>query len=144
MRLPIRVAAVTALVVAASACSAGNVFELRVGDCFQDEGGDVEEVSSVEIVDCDEPHDNEVFHTFEMEGGDEFPGMEAVADAFDANCFGERFERFIGQPYETSQVEVVPITPTPRSWEDADDREVVCAVRVPGERVEGSLEGSGR
>ena len=46
-----------------SACSAGNVWTLDIGDCFDDWEGattsaESQEVSDVPIVDCDQPHDN--------------------------------------------------------------------------------------
>lgn len=132
-------AAVAAVI---SACAGGTVFRLEVGDCFQDVPEGEGEVTDVEVVPCDEPHDNEVFHTFEL-GGDQLPAATDLRDATDAACFGTAFEDYIGQPYATSELEVLWITPTHSSW-DVDDREVTCVARVPGGRTEGSLRGSGR
>lgn len=135
------VAAVVALPLVA--CTSTGIFSLEVGQCFQDPGGDAEVVTDIEVVDCEEPHDNEVFHAFDLEG-DDFPGQDAATAAAEDECYGATFEDYVGQPFETSEVEVFAITPTRESWEEADDREVVCALKVPGERVEGSLRGSGR
>lgn len=143
MRTPSRLAAVAMLVVVAAACSDSEVFSLEVGQCFQLPEDEPEEVTGVEVVDCEQPHENEVFYTFELEA-ERFPGQEAATAAAEEECYGAPFEDYIGQPYQSSQVEVFSITPTRVSWQDADDREVVCALWIPEEQVEGSLQGSGR
>lgn len=125
----------------ASACS-GSVFTLAVGTCFDDEGLS-SEVTDVPVVDCDEPHDNEVFHVFDLPDGD-WPGDEAVLDAADEVCLGSAFADFVGTAYLDSEVDAFSITPTQGSWEQADDREVICAAWVPGERPTGTLAGAGR
>lgn len=143
MRRPSRPAVAAVIALALVACSGSEVFALEVGQCFQDPGGDAEVVTDIEVVGCEEPHDNEVFHVFELEG-DDFPGQDAAAAAAEDACYGATFEDYVGQPFATSEVEVFAITPTRESWEKADDREVVCVLKVPDERVEGSLQGSGR
>ncbi|WP_169786717.1 septum formation family protein [Nitriliruptor alkaliphilus] len=141
MPVPTRRWLVTAVAVAA-ACAGPTVFSLEVGDCFQfPEGQD--EVAEFEVVDCDEPHDSEVIHTFEL-SGDEYPEEDELVAAVDEECFGEAFEAYIGAPYGTTDVAVYPIRPTPASWERADDREVACAAHVPGAMLTGSLQGTGR
>jgi hypothetical protein len=139
---PTRLALFLAAALVAGACS-GSVFTLSVGDCFQDDAAGETEVTDVETVDCDEPHDNEVFHTFELEG-EELPDEDELFAVIERECIDDNFEDYFGAPYETSEIEVFPITPTQQSWDEADDREVVCAGFVPDERVEGSLQGSGR
>jgi hypothetical protein len=74
----------------------------------------------------------------------EYPSDEELIAAIEAECLDPAFADYFGEPYETSEIEVFPITPTPESWDEADDREVVCAGYIDGERVEGSLQGSGR
>lgn len=128
--------------VAATACSSPAVFSLEVGDCFQYPEGQTE-VTEFEVVDCDEPHDSEVIHTFEL-SGDDYPEEAELIAAIDEACFGAPFEAYIGAPYGATEVEVYPIRPTPESWAEADDREVVCAAHVPGELLESSLQGTGR
>jgi hypothetical protein len=127
--------------VVAAGCGSTSVFSLQAGECFLDAG--TGEVTGIDTVGCDEPHDAEAFHTFEL-AGDELPDAATLHTVIAEECFGAAFEDYIGAPYETSEVEVLPIRPTEESWDAADDREVVCAARIPGERVEGSLQGSGR
>ncbi|MDT9594112.1 septum formation family protein [Nocardioides zeae] len=118
-----------------------DVFSLALGDCIDDDGlGN--EVSDVAAVPCAEPHDNEVFHVVEMEG-DDWPGDEAVEAAVEEGCVGE-FETFVGVAYMDSELDIFPLTPTQGSWEQGDDREILCLIYDPAGPVEGSLEGAAR
>jgi hypothetical protein len=122
------------------------VFSLREGDCFDDpdelEGDEAPRVESVAAVPCDQPHDNEVYHLGELPDGD-FPGQQEIVQmAFD-ECL-DPFEDFVGVPYEESELEIFPLTPSQDTWEDEDDREVVCAAYLPDEQLTGSVRGSQR
>jgi hypothetical protein len=112
------------MVLVVVACGGGqSVFEMEVGNCFDDvEFG---EVQSLPIVDCSQPHDNEVYAIFDYDGA-EFPGQEAINDVARELCL-DRFEAYVGAPYATSVLEVFPITPTEDSW-DEGDREIICNV----------------
>ena len=127
-------------------CSGGNVFALEPGTCFDDvteltaEGGG--EVGEVPVVDCAEPHDNEVFATFDLEG-DTFPGDEQVLAQADQGCL-DRFEDYVGTPYADSRFVSSHLVPTARTWEVSDDREVVCFLYdLDMTKLEGSAKGSG-
>lgn len=115
-----------------------------VGDCVTDDvTATGEGVDEFDVVECTEPHTAEVFHTFELPDGD-FPGDQALTQAMTEAC-GPVFEEYIGTAYGESEVEVYPVFPTEQTWDDADDREVICfgALRDGSELTE-SLEGSGR
>ena len=127
-----------------AACS-GNVFDLGIGDCFDDgdmsAGAGVEEIGDVPLVDCTEPHDNEVYEIQTIEG-DGFPGDQQIADEADRICF-DAFEGFVGLDYQSSALDFGWLVPTAESWE-AGDRLVACFVyRVDLEKVSGTLEGAG-
>jgi hypothetical protein len=116
------------------------VFALEVGDCFnQPPSGDISEVAGVP---CTDAHDNEVFATFDMEGGDDaaYPGDAAVQTASE-DCIGELFTTYVGLTYQESRFEVFPITPTQDTWEsDLNDREIICTANAPApEQVTGSI-----
>jgi hypothetical protein len=102
-----------------------SAFELAVGDCLRsiDEG----EAMSVPLVPCAEPHDGEVYDSFALPDGD-YPGDETVATAAETGCI-DRFQAFVGVPYEDSVLEVFYYNPTRRSWTLADDREVLCVIQ---------------
>jgi hypothetical protein len=126
-----------------AACS-GNVFDLAVGDCFDD--GDmavagVEEVGDVPMVECSEPHDNEVYAVVTVDG-DVFPGEEAIQSTADDMCL-EAFDGFVGLDYQTSTLDFGWLVPTADTWA-AGDRVVACFVyRMDYEKVTGTLQGTG-
>ncbi|MDX1511097.1 MAG: septum formation family protein [Nitriliruptorales bacterium] len=138
----IRVAPLIAAALVVSGCGlfGGNVFDLEVGTCFNDpdEPLTATEVDNVPIVDCDEPHDNEVYAAFDMADG-EFPGAAAAEEQAFNDCL-TRFEFFVGVSWDASELDFVYLYPTDVSWSQGD-REIVCAVhRVDGARTTGTLE----
>lgn len=114
-----------------------SAFELAVGDCLRsiDEG---REVTSLPLVPCAEPHDGEVYDSFPLPDGD-YPGEEAVLTAAETGCI-DRFQTFVGVPFDDSVLEVFYYTPTRRSWTLAGDREVVCVIQ--SDATTGSARGS--
>jgi hypothetical protein len=144
MRNPLRtLAGLVALAWLLGACS-GNVFELAVGDCFDDGDmalGEVEEIEEVPLVDCAAPHDNEVYAVVTVDG-DVFPGETAIQTRADDVCRGD-FDPFVGLDYESSVLDFGWLVPTADSWE-MGDRVVACFIyRMDLEKVTGTLEGSG-
>ncbi|GAA4765249.1 MULTISPECIES: septum formation family protein [Microbacterium] len=118
-----------------------DVFSVAVGDCI---GTPAEgEVTDVEVVPCDQPHDGEVYYEVTMPDGD-WPGDQAVSDAADEGCIGA-FEAFIGTPYDTSAIYVQYLTPTEATWTDPtlNDRLISCIAYQDGQQTTGTLEGSG-
>jgi hypothetical protein len=132
-----------ALAVLVAACS-GNVFDLAIGDCFDDGDiavGGVEEVGDVPMVECAEPHDNEVYAVVTIDS-DVFPGDIAIQSRADEVCH-EAFEGFVGLDYQTSTLDFGWLVPTADTWE-AGDRVVACFVyRMDLQKVTGTLEGTG-
>ncbi|HEU4917258.1 MAG TPA: septum formation family protein [Acidimicrobiia bacterium] len=126
-----------------TACS-GNVFDLAVGDCFDD--GDmsvegIEEVGEVPMVECSEPHDNEVYAVVTVEG-ERFPGEVAIQTEADEVCL-DAFSGFVGLDYQTSVLDFGWLVPTAETWE-VGDRVVACFIyRVDLEKVTGTLHGTG-
>ena len=121
-----------------SAC-AGNAFSLEEFQCFNEP--DEEEVFNVEIVDCDENHDLEIYRIFDIDGGT-YDATVIDQQALDL-CLAQ-FDGFIGTEYATSDFEIYYLQPTEESWDDGD-REVVCAVYdLAGEHTTGSARNIGR
>lgn len=121
----------------------GDVLSLDVGACFDDpEAFDLVDSSDVEVVDCDVPHDNEVFANQDLTG-DEYPGTEAVANRADQVCLDD-FDTYIGQSYDASIYEFSWFVPSEESWE-VGDREVICfAYDLNFEKITGSVNGIGK
>jgi hypothetical protein len=119
-----------------------SAFEMRVGDCFGDEAFENTEISEVPAVPCSQPHDNEVYATFDLSG--EWPGSERVEELAHEGCL-ERFVGAIGKSYEDSEIDYTPIYPTEGSWTERNDREVVCVgYHMEYEELTGSIIGSRR
>lgn len=131
-----------------SLTSAGtvDVADLRVGDCF--DTGPETDITDVDGIPCDEPHDYEVF-AVESRAGDSYP-TEAEFDAiFESMCI-PAFETYVGSPYATSALYGGMITPSERSWDDGD-REFTCYLYEPLDdslienvALTGSMRGSAR
>lgn len=109
----------------AATTDAVDVFDVGLGDCFDDGAlaQDVDTITQLPVVDCDGPHDNEVFAVFDMPDGS-WPGEDAVDQASDEGCL-ERFEAFVGAAYEESRYVSTSLFPTQGSWKQGD-REIVC------------------
>ena len=123
--------------------SAGVVsaFEMRVGDCFDDEAFEASEISDVPGMPCADPHDNEVYATFDIQG--DWPGDEGVEEAAFGGCY-DRFAGAIGRSYEESVLDYTAIYPSLGSWKQRGDREVTCvAYNMNFDKLEGSVIGSG-
>lgn len=106
-----------------------DAFQLRVGDCFDDVASngaaEVLEISEIPGVPCSSPHDNEVYAIYDVTETS-FPVGRMDEIAFDG-CVG-RFEAFVGKDYESSSLDIFTMYPTPESWAQSHDREVICAV----------------
>ena len=140
-----RLAGSIALMIIVLAACSGTVFDLGIGDCFDDgemsPGVGVEEIGDVPLVDCTAPHDNEVYEIETVEG-EGFPGDQQIADEADRICF-DAFQGFVGLDYQSSALDFGWLVPTAESWE-AGDRLVACFVyRLDLEKVSGTLEGAG-
>jgi hypothetical protein len=140
--VPTRTLVVAGLALAATACGAGG-FDLAEGDCVRlaDEGADATGLAEATIVDCEEPHDLEVFHVFEL--SPERRTLDTMAPEIAEVCLGEPWQDYLGVPADGSELELLPIPPAEEALADGDG-EVVCTVREPGGgRTEGSLRADG-
>lgn len=123
--------------------AAGTVdaFEVRVGDCFDDGAFESPEISELPGIPCSEPHDNEIYATFDIAGA--WPGDERVEELAFEGCY-DRFSVAIGESYEESRMDYTAIYPSPGSWKQRGDREVLCvAYHMEYEKLTGSVIGRG-
>ncbi len=119
--------------------AAPDVFAIEVGDCLDDH--DVEgEVTAVPIVDCDEPHDSEVFART-LVAGTTFPGAAELEARLTEFCQGDAYTEFVGVPYADSGYYTGGYYPTAASWASGD-RELLCTIRTEGAKTTGSLAGA--
>lgn len=118
-------------------------FAMEVGDCFDDTAMGTNEFSEIPEVPCSSPHDNEVYALFDLTSG-AFPGDEQTEASAGRGCY-ERFAPAIGRAYLESVIDFIAMHPTEDSWNQINDREVVCfAYHMEYEKLTGSVLGSGR
>lgn len=101
-----------------------SAFSVQVGDCLGGEA--IGEVSSFDGVPCDQPHDSEVFLTFDVADGD-FPSDAVLNERAQTDCLAA-FEPFVGLSFEESIYGISWLVPTVQTWDQADDREIVCLI----------------
>ena len=114
---------------------------LQVGDCLAEEA--VGDVLSVPVVPCDEPHDSELYHEFDLPDSD-YPGEESIIASAQQGCL-EEFDAFVGIAYESSIYDISYLYPIEDSWNTINDRTVQCGVYlVDGSLAVGSAAGIGK
>ena len=119
-----------------------SVFDLGVGDCFNDPDNPTFEVSSVETVECSEAHDNEVYATINYSATDSYPGDSEMFEYAAEACL-DPFEAFVGASYISSSLDYAYLTPTQASWNEGD-REILCFLYdLDWDKLTGSMRGSG-
>jgi hypothetical protein len=113
-----------------------------VGDCITNDIAGA--VGEFDVVDCDETHTAELIFKFDMPDGD-FPGAEAISAEAQEQCTGSNFEDYVGLDYASSEIVVLPVTPTEQTWNEADDREVLCfGSNLDASDLDETIQGSGR
>ena len=135
--------ALIVLALGLSACSKEvSANSLEVGDCTNDDFTGA--VGEVDTVDCADSHTAEVFAVFDVDG-DDFPGTADIQAQAAEGCNGDRFSGYVGTPYEESEIYTTFLVPTEETWNEADDRTIIClAVTQDGSASEGSVEGANR
>ncbi len=97
------------------------VDELRVGDCFNT--SEEAEITEVDGIPCDEPHDYEVF-ALTTHQAEAFPTDAELEAVFTTAC-AAAFQEYVGVPYFDSELYGSMITPSEASWGDGD-RDITC------------------
>ena len=115
--------------------SSKTVDEIAVGDCLDTPEDDVFDVFfEIDPINCTEAHDLEVFAIVDLSTvSSEFslaapyPGDDAVYDAALNACY-DRFEGYVGMPYEESVLFMDAFTPTLEGWNEVEDRVANCVL----------------
>ena len=134
----------TATLAAVSACGGTSVLSLEVGQCISGQTTGEDDVSSVPVVECTEPHTGEIYSLPQLPDGD-FPGDAAVQQSATELCSGQEFQTYVGKPYQESTIYLSYLVPSSDTWEDGD-REIVCILAADenGSETTGSLRGANR
>lgn len=116
----------------------------EVGECITNDVSGAGLVEEFDVVDCTDTHSGELFFKFDLADGD-FPGTEEISSQVQEQCYGSEFEDYVGLDYQSSEIEVYTVTPTEETWNEADDREVLCfGANLDGTDLTETIEGSAR
>jgi len=124
--------------------------DLQVGDCYNepdpasattnDDGK--RQVGSVEVVDCEVPHQHEVYNNYKITLST-FPDSSTMQSQIQTACYSS-FEDYVGKSYDESQYEASTLTPTENSWAQGD-RTITCTlVTKDNSLITGSLKGAAK
>ena len=101
-------------------------------------------VADLPVIECAQPHTHEIYAVVTYDEDDVFPGDEAL------NAFAERgclaaFEPYVGVSVFDSTLSMTWLVPTLSSWNDDDDRDVLCVLAdFNAAPLRGSMKGSTR
>jgi hypothetical protein len=121
--------------------------QLAVGACY-DEPNDWWEVDGsflweeIDAVRCEDPHDSEVFHIFELETAT-VPDEQEIGRIVDDVCVPE-FETYVGHPYRGSELDITYSWPSPEGWDEGDRTAMCAAFAADLDKLEGSVKHSRR
>ncbi|VEG29077.1 Uncharacterised protein [Actinomyces howellii] len=117
-----------------------SALDLKVGDCFNDEGTSGTSVTSVPTIDCNAPHTYEVYYEEDLTTSSAPTGTEV--DALGTEICEPAFETFVGIDYASSVYMYSYLYPSADTWATGD-RTVTCVISsTDGSQLTGSVEGT--
>jgi hypothetical protein len=115
--------------------------DLRIGNCVDDLAAlDYSTILGLDVVDCAQPHDSEVYALPELTGTT-YPSDADLTQQADDACYAA-FAAYAGVNYEESALDYDYYTPTKQGWLQDHDRVVTCVVFHPDNQTTGSIKGS--
>ena len=102
------------------------------------------EVTELPVVPCEDPHTHEIYSLPVVEDEDVYPGLEALEEFGLTECLAA-FEGYVGISAFDSALFYSWIVPTLTSWDQEDDRQVICVIgNANGAPLVGSVQNSQR
>jgi hypothetical protein len=116
-----------------------SVFDVQVGDCLNPGSELGISIVNIKAVPCSDPHTHEVYALpdFPEKDGDVYPGEEKIRTFANAQCL-EAFGNYTGTDYLDSKLFFSYLQPSIKSWQEGDDRRIVCVIVSTGKEVTGS------
>lgn len=122
-----------------------SVFNLAVGDCINPPtklpDPDTPELQELTAVPCTDAHTHEVYAMPDFTTTDVYPGPSELKGFADGACLTE-FEGYVGSAYEDSSLRFSYLLPSLRSWNEEEDRTVICLLVATEEKLTASAKGS--
>ena len=126
-----------------------NQYSLNVGDCFNrlENRAAGQSVVITSLISCREPHDHQIYHLLNYPAPHPsiYPGDDVMREFAVQSCY-RQFAQWVGNDYETSELDIGVITPPQSNFEDdvARYRSIHCWVeRSDGESLLGDAYQSG-
>ena len=122
------------------------VFSVQPGQCFVSPTEVHAELSSLQRTPCNRPHNQEAYASIPYKSADgsavsAYPGSDLLTKFAQGAC-AQEFGRYVGVSYLDSSLFFTYLLPSPRSWEQADDRKVICFVTTTGATITYSAKNS--
>lgn len=128
-----------------------SVFDVKPGQCFLAPKDVKAELSDLTKVTCTKEHTQEAYAvvtyaaTSSAASGSPasgaYPGGD-ILDKFAKGVCAQRFTSYVGVDYLDSTLFFTYLLPSARSWEQDDDRNVLCFVTTAGGTLTSSVKGS--
>jgi hypothetical protein len=127
-----------------------SVFDVKPGKCFVAPKDVMVELSKLSSVTCSKAHTLESYASVTYtgssaasapSGGGAYPGNDALTKFAQGAC-AQRFTGYVGVDYLDSALYFTYLLPSARSWEQDDDRTVLCFVTTTGGTLKSSVKGS--
>jgi DNA-binding SARP family transcriptional activator len=124
---------------------------LQVGDCLNvlpapdppvQSGGGTQVPETVLLVPCEGPHEQEVYHLFELAAGP-YPGDGQVQALALEQCSAQ-FEEYVGVAPDESELDFFYVFPLRDTWESGNRRGGCSLLHPAGRDLTGSMAGSRR
>lgn len=131
--------------------SSESVFSVSPGQCFQAPSKVQAQLSSLQRTACNKAHTREAYARVRYanpgaagaSAASTYPGPDALSTFAKGAC-AQRFKPYVGIDYLDSSLFFTYLFPSARSWEQDDDRSVICFVTTTGQKLFTSVKGSKR
>jgi hypothetical protein len=132
--------------------SSTSVFDVKPGECFIAPKAVKAELSNLSQVPCTKPHTQEAYALVDYQpggasgpsasaSGGAYPGGDAL-DKFAKGACAQHFTAYVGVDYLESSLYYTYLLPSARSWEQNNDRTILCFVTTTGGTLSTSVKGS--
>jgi hypothetical protein len=123
-----------------------SVFNVKVGECFNAPADVQAQLSKLSRVPCDREHDREIYSVVDYKApagntGDVYPGADLL-NTYSKGICAQQYKPYVGVDYLDSSLFFTYLYPSARSWEQDDDRSIICFVRSTGAPLVGTVKGS--
>jgi Septum formation len=99
--------------------------DLRVGTCITDATSTKGDVRTFDAVECDTPHDGEVYTIFPVKGAKRYPGVTDILAAGQRGCRARLRRQATAKAFRDRRLGFKFVYPTKQSWAQGD-HDVTC------------------